>query len=383
MTPALDRIIYPGSERYTAAELAAPGTVPLDCGDDPIIKVDDTAYILFQVPDLQRQQAFLEDFGMRLVRADANAIYMRGCGPQPYIYKAQKGPSAKFLGTGYVVNTLEALQALAAATGAPMTAVEEPGGGSRLRLHDPDGFIVDVLFGRELQVPLPTRREPFPVNTPDSKTRVNVGQRPALEPCAVERYGHCVLMVSDFAASYQWYRRHLGVIATDVLCTGDGTPVLAFSRLDRGAIPADHHSVVLVQGAEAGYMHSAFEALDQDAIGQGQQFLKLKGWKHFWGMGRHILGSQIFDYWLDPHGHEVEHYADGDVFDDSYLTQYHLADRGGLWAWGDDVPDAMRPKPSLRELWNVLRLTRKKRVNIRVFMQLMKAMQIPPRPWLK
>lgn len=33
----------------------------------------------------------------------------------------------------------------------------------------------------------------------------------------------------------------------------------------------------LAAGPEAAYMHSAYEALDQDAIGQGQQYLKLKG----------------------------------------------------------------------------------------------------------
>lgn len=47
---------------------------------------------------------------------------------------------------------------------------------------------------------------------------------------------------------------------------------------------------------------------------------------------------------------EVEHYADADVFDSSCPTQYHLFDRGGLWAWSNDVPAAMKPKPSLKML---------------------------------
>lgn len=383
MAPSLDKIVYPGSERYTAEELAAPGMVPLDYGGDPIIKVVDTAYITFQVPDLQRQQRFLEDFGMRLVHADDNTLYLRGSGPDPYIYKAEKGPVARFLGTGYTVGTLQELKSLASATGEPITTLDEPGGGSRVRLHDPDGFIVDLVFGREMQAPLPTRRELYPVNTPENKPRVNLGQRPPLQPSAIERYGHCVVMTTNFKTSLQWYHKHLGVIATDVLCIGDGTPVMAFTRFDRGSSPADHHSLVLGQGVDARYMHSAFETLDQDSIGQGQQFLKLKGWKHFWGIGRHILGSQIFDYWLDPCGFEVEHYADGDVFDDSYPTQYHLADRGGLWAWGDDVPDAIRPKRSLRELWKVINIVRRNALDMKLFSQLFKAMQVPARPWLK
>ena len=38
------------------------------------------------------------------------------------------------------------------------------------------------------------------------------------------------------------------------------------------------------------------------------------GYAHQWGIGRHILGSQIYDYWLDPWGHMVEHWTDGDLF---------------------------------------------------------------------
>ena len=33
-----------------------------------------------------------------------------------------------------------------------------------------------------------------------------------------------------------------------------------------------------------------------------------------WGVGRHIMGSQVFDYWKDPFGNELEHWTDGDLF---------------------------------------------------------------------
>jgi hypothetical protein len=31
-----------------------------------------------------------------------------------------------------------------------------------------------------------------------------------------------------------------------------------------------------------------------------------------WGIGRHLLGSQVYDYWADPWGRVHEHWADTD-----------------------------------------------------------------------
>ena len=98
-----------------------------------------------------------------------------------------------------------------------------------MRLTDPDGFLVDVLHGRESVPPLATRRELLPQNTPGIKQRINSEQRAPLAPAALERFGHYVISVSDFNASYQWYHRHLGLLPTDVLCTAEGEPFLSFN----------------------------------------------------------------------------------------------------------------------------------------------------------
>jgi len=47
-----------------------------------------------------------------------------------------------------------------------------------------------------------------------------------------------------------------------------------------------------------------------------------------WGIGRHILSSQIYDYWLDPYGHMVEHWTDGCLFNNA--TPPNAADLGAL-----------------------------------------------------
>ena len=235
-----------------------------------------------------------------------------------------------------------------------------------------------MIYGRENAERIESRDIAFPANTPAAKIRINQGVRSRAAPSPLEKVGHLVLAVSDFEVSAQWYMRHLGVIPTDVQCVADGTPALAFCRLDRGPKPADHHTVVILQHVAPALMHTAYETLDIDTIGQGAQYLKLKGWRHFWGIGRHVLGSQIFDYWLDPYGDELEHYADGDVFTADYPTQYSLLDRGGLWA-GADAPPMATPG-----IWTILKLilSGKAKSLPPVVKKMQDAMKYKARPWL-
>ncbi len=64
MSKSLDQIVYPGSDQYSAEEVSAPGNMPVDLYGEPMTRAVNTAYIMFQVPDLEQQKAFLQDFGM-------------------------------------------------------------------------------------------------------------------------------------------------------------------------------------------------------------------------------------------------------------------------------------------------------------------------------
>lgn len=48
---------------------------------------------------------------------------------------------------------------------------------------------------------------------------------------------------------------------------------------------------------------------DFDIQSLGHQWLRDKGYDLVWGVGRHVLGSQIFDYWWDRSGFVLEHYG--------------------------------------------------------------------------
>jgi len=82
--------------------------------------------------------------------------------------------------------------------------------------------------------------------------------------------------------------------------------------------------------------HSSYEVADFDTQLIGHQWLAGKGWKSVWGVGRHILGSQIFDYWQDPSGFKIEHYADGDVVNADTPSRREVA--GAISVWGPELP---------------------------------------------
>lgn len=130
----------------------------------------------------------------------------------------------------------------------------------------------------------------------------------------------------------------------------DRGPCMAFIRCDRGSEPSDHHTLAMLLAPEAGYVHSAYEVADLDAMAAGGEYLRERGWQRSWGIGRHIQGSQVFDYWRDPDRFMVEHYADGDVFDSTLEPGWAPMSASGLAQWGPPATAdflGTRPSPSL------------------------------------
>lgn len=106
----------------------------------------------------------------------------------------------------------------------------------------------------------------------------------------------------------------------DVYLGEKSNVVTSFMRCDRGAEYVDHHTFLCVGLGEPGFDHAAFEVEDFDAVMAGHDHLKAAGYQHHAGIGRHVLGSQVFDYWRDPWGHTLEHFTDGDLLNDTHET---------------------------------------------------------------
>ncbi len=326
---------------------------------NPTARAAELSHVIFERPSLDRAEGFLSDFGLALASRHEDALYMRGVAQAAYCYRVHRAPRARFLGAGFSVRTLEELERLSHVQGASnIEPCGHPGGGAQVRLTDPSGFTVEVIHGRAAAAPIPTR-DPLTFNLGRERKRVNVGQRPPVEPPEVLRLGHVVLEVAEYQATVGFYTRHLGFIPSDVQVLPDGSPAVAFMRMDLGDTPTDHHTLAIAQGFMATYSHSAFEVVDADAVGMGQRVLRERGYEHAWGLGRHILGSQIFDYWEDGWGDKHEHYCDGDLFTADVPLGVHPVSREAMSQWGQPMPAAFtRPHFSLAALAAALRSIR-------------------------
>jgi catechol 2,3-dioxygenase-like lactoylglutathione lyase family enzyme len=278
------------------------------------IRIEDIAHVRFKAPELDTMKAFLLDFGLSPVLSEDGVLYARGAGPQPFLHATSQGESG-FAALGFRAESLADLDRLATAEQVTISPLNAPGGGCVLTLTDPDGHRIEVVAGQIPAEPLALANAP-PHNDAHEKDRVRAALRLRSGPASVVRLGHAVLEVTDFRASEAWYKSRFGFITSDEIEMSPGVAIGAFLRCDRGDTPTDHHTLFLLQSpaGKPRFNHAAFEVADFDDLMCGHDHLKRCKRTPAWGVGRHVLGSQIFDYWKDPWGHELEHWTDGDLF---------------------------------------------------------------------
>jgi catechol 2,3-dioxygenase-like lactoylglutathione lyase family enzyme len=311
----------------------------------PTVKAQKLAYLIFERKDLEKAVQFLTDFGLHVVQQTSEEVFLRCADREPFCYRIVRAEQDRFIGFGLKMASRQDMLTISKLAGATRCfRTNRLGGGEIVRLTDPSGFLVEAVYGQTLNDPMP-HRAALQLNV-DTQHRFNQPQRLTISAPEVLRLGHVVLEVADFQQTCGWYTQHFGFIPSDVQVLPDGSPAVTFLRLDHGDTPTDHHTLALAQGFMPLYSHSAFEVVDADAVGMGQRVLRERGWQHAWGIGRHILGSQIFDYWQDAVGAKHEHYCDGDLFSHDVPMGVHAVSRDAMSQWGQSMP-ANFTKPKL------------------------------------
>lgn len=316
--------------------------------NDTRIRLVRTAFVTYYHADINKASKFLLDFGFEVAeRRGDDEIFFKGYGPDPYCYVARRSEDGqpRFGGAAYLVESADELVKAARIVGATqIQKLNAPGGGSVVTVTDPFGHQVHLVHGIAEKEPKTDSQglQKLVVNYEDEKPRVGRGQRFKLGPAPVHKWGHYGVSYPQgkFQEMFDWYTKHL-TLATSDMVTINGEKAIAFFHIDRGTEYTDHHSMYIKPakpGEKVDVAHSAFEVHDFDVQQLAHNYLESRGYKLSWGVGRHVLGSQVFDYWYDESGFELEHYADGDLVNCDTPVTCEENGPHTMYIWGPPRP---------------------------------------------
>lgn len=271
--------------------------------------------LVFGVDDMAACAQYLTDYGLRPVGVseaggsfealDGTAVVLRRAEDPSLPPPIGRAPSLRE--TVYGVGDVETLELIAAELRKDRE-IQRGANGSV-------SCVDDMGFALKFQL---TQRRPFTAAADLTNAPGADPQRPAnqlgITPdmrADPRTLSHVVLFVPDARKAEAFYLR-LGFRTTDRF-TNAG-PFM------RPAGTADHHTLFLIQTPPfmKGCEHFTFH------VGSGTEVLlagtrfEAKGYKTFWGPGRHLLGSNWFWYFNSPLGCHVEYDADMDLHDDSW-----------------------------------------------------------------
>ncbi|KAK5727915.1 hypothetical protein LTR17_012338 [Elasticomyces elasticus] len=317
------------------------------------------SYVIYEHVDLREFGRFAIDFGLENAGStkDNSTVFYSGYGADPFVYVARQAPVGqpkRFVGAGFLAASDEDVDKALREDGAEaVDTTESPGKGRCVRLRDPNGYVLEVVSGQQRQtVPQhglsnllgqPAMNGALDKRRQGEFTRINHG------PAKVHKLGHYGYNTDNWDATLSWYQSKFNFTPTDIL-HAPGKPeleVAQFMRVDNKKTYVDHHCFLLARVKKGTTIHhSSFEVEDIDTQFMGHQWLEDKGHQLVWGIGRHVHGSQVFDYWYDSSRFVIEHYADGDVVNEDTATT--RAEAGNMAVWGPPVPELWHAKKQQR-----------------------------------
>lgn len=328
-----------------------PFSIPVVENTPDKVQLSRIAHLYVEHADLESFTKFAKDFGFVEAARKGQTIYYRGYGRDPYVYVASQSSTrrSRFLGAAFVAKDEENFEKAAAIPGTTRKTLDDaPGGGDMVTFARPNGTFFYVVYGqteREIEnsPPTATHKSQGPFNTPFEKPRKGQFQRYHDGPALVHKLGHYGYVCKEIDTELEFYTSNFNFVHSDILYLPQfsmARDVMTFMHLDLGDEYTDHHTFFLQRAPptvrETFVHHTSFEVADFDTQLMGHHYLAKMGWKCVWGVGRHILGSQIFDYWYDSSNFKIEHYADGDVVNRKNATRREPV--GPLSVWGPELP---------------------------------------------
>jgi len=208
--------------------------------------------------------------------------------------------------------------------------VASEAGSGRVVCMDPTGSWQVIV---EVAPPAPLAKQPERSwNRPGARCRPGARAEVVVEarPRPPRRLAHVVLGAPDPIETAKFFLEGVGFRLSDQVAG-----IATFMRCS-----SDHHNL-LVQPAPVPYLnHYAFEFDDIDAIGAAaSRYLTGHGDRHVMGLGRHVVGSNVFWYMNDPCGTMFEFFSDmDDIPDDEAWTPRTDWGLDQFATWGPKEP---------------------------------------------
>lgn len=282
------------------------------------------------VPDLEEARRFYDAFGLEL-RQWPKGLHLRTIGNQHCWAQLQEGPrkALQFLSFGAFADDMARFREHIAKLGVeridPPSGVESNG----LWIRDCDGTPVEIKVADKTS---PDEPSAFHASLSTASSLRASPMRRTVGRVHPLRLAHVLIFVRDVGRSIAFYRDVLGLGLSDEV---PGS--VAFLHAVHGS---DHHVLAFAKSDAPGLHHCSWFVDSIQAMGQGAFHMADKGYRRGWGLGRHVLGSNFFQYVRDPWGSYAEYSGGSDYIPASASWEGEVqAPEDGFYLWGPSPPE--------------------------------------------
>ena len=287
-------------------------------------------HFALQVPDLEEAEKFYTTFGLDVQR-NGDELKL-GCFGQDHIWAIIKGGADRkklnYVSFGIFKEDMGVFRERLANAG--ITPDEDTG--EQIWFHDPCGMKVELRVAAKSSPRAKRTPQPLPCT---------VGGRAApfrreITQVHPQRFAHALFFTPDIKKTLDFYCTVLGLRISD-----EAGPI-AFLH---GIYGSDHHLVAFAESPSGGvgYHHSSWDVGSIEEIGLGAMQMEEGGYTgKGWGLGRHVLGSNYFQYVRDPWNSYVEFNFDIDYIPEGMYWEPNMdgpAPEDTLYLWGPGVPE--------------------------------------------